>query len=90
MATLKQIIDEARALSPGEKQKLRQALDLELGLVGQTEFDPKEEAFVNSLRQKGLIAEVPLRLTDNELRQKYKRIEVKGEPISDTIVRERI
>ena len=31
MATLEQIIDEARALSPGEKHKLREALDRELG-----------------------------------------------------------
>lgn len=30
MATLEQIIDEARSLSPAEKRKLRQALDLEL------------------------------------------------------------
>src|SRR5713226_836534 len=30
MATLEQIIDEARSLSPGEKGKLRQALDREL------------------------------------------------------------
>jgi hypothetical protein len=30
MATLEQIIDEARALSPAEKRQLRQALDREL------------------------------------------------------------
>jgi hypothetical protein len=30
MATLEQIIEEARGLSPGEKSKLRQALDREL------------------------------------------------------------
>ena len=30
MATLEQIIDEARALSPAEKRELRQALDREL------------------------------------------------------------
>ena len=30
MATLEQIIDEARSLSPAEKRKLRQVLDLEL------------------------------------------------------------
>jgi hypothetical protein len=30
MATLEQIIDEARSLSPAEKRKLRQALGLEL------------------------------------------------------------
>jgi len=90
MATLEQIIDEARALSPGEKQKLRQALDRELGPVGQTDLDSREAAFVNGLRQKGLIAEVPLRLPDDERRRNYKRIEVKGEPLSETIVRERI
>ena len=31
MATLEQIIDEARSLSPAQKRKLRQALDIELG-----------------------------------------------------------
>ena len=30
MATLEQIINEARSLSPAEKRKLRQILDLEL------------------------------------------------------------
>jgi hypothetical protein len=33
MATLEQIIDEARTLSPAEKRKLRQVLDLELEQV---------------------------------------------------------
>ena len=34
MATLEQIIEEARALSPAEKGKLRQALDRELEQPG--------------------------------------------------------
>ncbi len=89
MATLEQIIDEARSLSPAEKRKLRQALDRELGPVDQTDLDSKEENFVNRLRQKGLITEVPLRLPDDELRRNYKRVEVKGEPLSETIVKER-
>ena len=33
MATLEQIIDEARSLSPAQKRKLRQALDVELEQV---------------------------------------------------------
>jgi hypothetical protein len=88
MATLEQIIDEARALSPGEKQKLRQALDHELGPVA-ADLDSKEGTFVNRLRQRGLITVVPARLPDDELRRSYKRIEVKGEPMSETIIRER-
>jgi hypothetical protein len=89
MATLEQIIDEARALSPGVRRKLREALDYELGPVSQADLDSKEETFVNRLRQKGLITEVPTRLPDDELRRNYKRVEVKGEPISETIVKER-
>jgi hypothetical protein len=58
--------------------------------VRHTDLDSREEVFIDRLRQKGLIAEMPLRLPDNELRRNYKRIEVKGEPLSETIVRERI
>ena len=77
MATLEQLIDEARALSPGEKRKLREALDRDLGPVGQVDLDSKEATFVNRLRQKGLITEVPARLPDEELRRSYKRVKVK-------------
>ena len=90
MATLEQIIDEVRALSLSEKEKVRQALDRELGPVVHTELDSREVAFVNRLRQNGLIADVPRRLPDDELRRSYQRIEVKGELLSETIVNERI
>jgi hypothetical protein len=41
MATLEQIIDEARALSLDEKRKLREVLDLELEQVNaQGDFEP--------------------------------------------------
>ena len=89
MATLEQIIDEARSLSPGEKRQLREALDHELGSVSQTDLDSNERAFVNRLRHKGLITAVPPRLPDDEPRRNYKRVEVEGESLSETIVRER-
>lgn len=89
MATLEQIINEARALSPEEKRKLREAVDHELGPPNQTDLDSSERAFVNRLRQKGLITSVPARLPDDEIRRNYQRVEVRGEPISETIVRER-
>jgi len=90
MATLEQIIDEVRALSLSEKEKVRQALDRELGPVVHTELDSREVAFVNRLRQNGLIADVPRRFPDDELRRSYQRIEVKGELLSETIVKERV
>ena len=55
----------------------------------QADLEAKERTFVNRLMQKGLITEVPARLPDDELRRSYKRVEVKGEPISETIIRER-
>ena len=89
MATLEQIIDEARALSPGERRKLREALDRELESAGQADTESKEETFVNRLREKGLISAIPPRLPDDDLRRNYRRVEVRGEPISETIVKER-
>ena len=55
----------------------------------QTDLNAKEKKFVNGLRQKGLVTEMPLRLPDDEFRRNFKRIEVKGEPLSETIIKER-
>ncbi len=45
--------------------------------------------FLNGLRQKGLVTEIPLRLPHDEFRQNFKRIVVNGEPLSETIIKER-
>lgn len=85
-----EVINEIKKMPLAEKRRVLAELTEQLGPVGHTNLDSREETFVNRLRQKGLIAEVPLRLPDDELRRNYKRIEVKGEPLSETIVRERI
>jgi hypothetical protein len=85
-----EVINEIKKMPIAEKRRVLAELTEQLGPVDQTDLDSKEETFVNRLRQKGLITEVPLRLPDDELRRNYKRIEVKGEPLSETIVRERI
>ncbi len=50
MATLEQIIDEARALSPAEKLKLRQALDLELEQAAVAQSRAVESTWLESNR----------------------------------------
>lgn len=85
-----EVMNEIKKMPLAEKPRVLAKLTEELGPVDQTDLDSKEETFVNRLRQKGLITEVPLRLPDDELRRNYKRIEVKGEPLSETIVQERI
>ena len=54
MATLEQIIDEARALSPAEKLKLRRALDRELEQATQAQSRGVESAWVERNRDKYL------------------------------------
>lgn len=54
MATLDQIIDEALALSPAEKRKLRQALDRELEQPSPLESRAKESAWIDRHRDEYL------------------------------------
>ena|ERR1700736_1410174 len=54
MATLEQIIDEARALSPAEKLKLRQALDHELEQATPAQSRAMESTWVERYRDKYL------------------------------------
>lgn len=72
-----------------EKRKVFLELNEQLGRAEQTDLNAEEKKFVNGLRQKGLVTETPLRLADDEFRRNFKRIEVKGEPLFETIVRER-
>lgn len=54
MATLEQIIEEARALSPGEKRKLRQALDRELEQPTPLQSRAKESTWIDRHRDEYL------------------------------------
>lgn len=72
-----------------EKRKVFIALTEQLTQIRQADLTAQEKKFVNGLRQKGLVTEIPLRLPDDEFRQNFKRIEVKGEPLSETIIKER-
>ena len=54
MATLEQIIDEARALSPAEKLKLRQALDHELAQAAPAQSRAIESTWVERNRDEYL------------------------------------
>ena len=87
--TSAEVMNEIAKMPLAEKRRVLAALAKELGQAAQTDLDSKEEKFVNGLKRKGLITEVPLRLPDDKLRQNYKQIEVRGEPLSETIVKER-
>jgi hypothetical protein len=52
-------------------------------------YSKKEKEFIKSMRRQGLISHVPPRNPDTYKRRSFKRINVTGEPMSETIIRER-
>lgn len=84
-----EVLNEIQKMPPDQKQKVWLELTEQLDDTKQTDLNAKEKQFVNGLRQKGLVTEIPLRLPDDEFRRNFKRIEIKGEPLSETIIKER-
>lgn len=84
-----EVLEEIQKMPPAQKRQVFLELTEELEQSEQTDFEAKEKKFVSGLRRKGLITEMPLRLPDDEFRRRFKRIEVKGEPLSETIIKER-
>ncbi len=87
--TLTEVLSEIQKMPPTQKRQLLLELTEQLAQAEPTDLNAKEKKFVTGLRQKGLVTELPLRLPDDEVRRSFKRIEVKGEPVSETIIKER-
>ena len=87
--TSTEVLSEIEKMPLVEKRKVFFELNEQLDQAEQTDLNAKEKKFVNGLRQKGLVTEIPLRLPDDEFRRNFKRIEIKGEPLSETIIKER-
>jgi hypothetical protein len=87
MSTLEKILEEIKSLAPEEQAKVRELLDsLQTSPTG----TPSREEYEKYLLAKGVISHIPTRTgkRPEELRD-FKPIEVEGEPLSETIIRER-
>lgn len=84
-----EVLNEIQKMPLMEKRKVFLALNEQLDQAEQTDLAAKEKMFLNGLQQKGLVTEIPLRLPHDEVRQNFKRIVVTGEPLSETIIKER-
>lgn len=89
MMTPMDVLNEIQKLPPDEKRRMWLELNEQMNLEENADLNAREKKFVNGLRQKGLVTELPLRLPDDEFRRRFKRVEVKGEPLSETIIKER-
>ena len=85
-STLDQVLEQIKSLSPDEQKQLRDILD---GMLAKGEPRTTEEEFEQRLLERGVISHIPSPITDFTAYQNRKLIEVKGKPLSETIIEER-
>ncbi|MDQ3129858.1 MAG: hypothetical protein M3Q99_03730 [Acidobacteriota bacterium] len=84
-----EVLTEIQKMPLADRRQIWDELTDRINQAEQADTSAKEKKFMNGLKRKGLVTETPLRLPDNEFRRNFKRIEVKGEPLSETIIEER-
>ena len=88
-ANLEKVIEEVKALTPGEMRLVRELID---SLLTTSEAAPElspEDRLDQLLLEAGVISEIPKRLPPPEHLRDFKPVEVKGKPVSETIIEER-
>ena len=86
--TVEQIENEVKQLSAENLRKVRDLVDSLLEKK-EAETQMSEEEFAQHLYEKGIIGKPPPPVTDFSRYENYERVKIKGEPISETIIRER-
>ncbi len=86
-ANVERLLTQIKSLSLEEQRQVRAALDSTTALKPPMTEDGFERMMVES----GLLAEIPAPFTDADVEsfRSYKPIEVKGKPVSETIIEER-
>ena len=84
-----EVLSEIQKMPFIEKRQILDELTKEINRNVRGDFDNEEINFVTHLKQKGLVTEIPLGVPDDESRRRFQRIEVNGEPLSETIIKER-
>ena len=87
-ADVERVLNEIKALTPAEQQQVRAALDTMLPV---TSGPMSEEEFELMLVQKGILGKKRRPPSPEEIEsfRSYKPVEVKGKPVSETIIEER-
>ena len=87
--SLEEVIEEVKALSPDEQLRVKELIDSLL--AGPAESNPllPEDLLERKLLEDGLISQIPTRNYDPKTYREFEPIEVKGKPVSETIIEER-
>ena len=86
MTALSRMLDEVKRLTPDEQRQLREAIDQ---LLSPAAVPPTEEQFERELVESGILDKVPPLPGDSEPIRTRIPIEVRGKPLSETIVEDR-
>lgn len=86
------LLHTIKALSPEQMRLLRQELDSELAAVEQTRSNDEtaeSQALQRRLYDTGILSEIKPPISDLSPYQNRKAVPIQGEPLSETILRER-
>jgi hypothetical protein len=88
-ADVERVLNEIKALTPEEQRQVRAALDTIMPVTPRPEMT--EEEFELMLVQKGILGGRRRPLTPEEIKafRSYRPVEVKGKPVSETIIEDR-
>lgn len=84
-----EVLNEIEKMPLPDKRVLLEKLDREIREEDGKRSKGKEYSFIESLREKGMLSELPDQIPDDDLRQNFARISIKGQPLSATIIEER-
>jgi hypothetical protein len=89
--SLEKVIEGVKALTPGERRQVRELIDSlpENPAETQEELLSPEDLLERRLLDRGVISEIPKRNFDPDTYKEFEPIEVKGKPVSETIIEER-
>lgn len=85
--TTNEILTEIGKLPLTEKREVFEKLSEQIN--GEKSLRERETDFERELLNKGLVSSIPTRFPDDEFRKNFKPIEINGESISETIIKER-
>jgi hypothetical protein len=86
--TVEQIENEIKTLSTEDLRKVRNIVDSILE-TKETKPQMTEDEFAQHLYEKGVIGKPPPPITDFSRYENYQPVKVEGEPVSETIIKER-
>jgi len=85
-ANLERVIEEVKALTPGEMRQVRELID---SLLEQPSAASAAERLDQLLLQAGVISEIPPPLIEVSPFEDWRPVEVTGKPLSEIIIEDR-